>query len=90
MNQEYLYFVTQKIAGVKHYYSHWERLHPSSPVYGIVWNEHLCYGHSFTDEIEAKKMRSRILKYDNRVKVRVEPINKSLVKKSLESLEGMQ
>lgn len=71
----HVYMVTQTIDGETNYYSHWERLHPESKVYGVVWNKYLCYGFVFQNKRDAKKMRSRIIAFDPNGKYIVTPIS---------------
>lgn len=86
----HLYYVETLIDGQKHYYSHWERLHITSSVYGIVWNEYLAYGYAFTDKAKARQMRSKIIQYDRRTKCRVVPIRADLLEKSLKIVAGLK
>lgn len=62
------------VNGIKNYYSHWERLHAKSAVYGIVWQEHLAYAYIYTNHKSVKKMLGRIKEYDNKINALIEPI----------------
>lgn len=81
--------VTQRINGIKNYFSHWEPLHELSLVKGIVWNEYLCYGCIFKERTHARKMLSRIRQYDNRSKYRIEVILSSELEKSKKIVSEM-
>lgn len=60
------WLITQKINGEVNYFCNWERLHDSSPVFGIVWDTDINYAHIFTDKTQARAERGRMYKYDSR------------------------
>lgn len=68
------YVITQVINGIKNYYSHWERLHAESSVYGVIWQERLAYAYIFVSHQDVKKMARRIKDYDNRINILIEPV----------------
>lgn len=88
--RKHFYAVTQLIDGELNFYSHWERLHPESKVYGVVWNKYLCYGFMFVTKQAAKKMRSRIIQYDSNGKYKITPISAGRYERALKFVNGLQ
>lgn len=52
------YYVTQKIGGQQHYFSHWERLTSTSREIFPVWQEYIHFSNGFPSKTEARKMKS--------------------------------
>lgn len=88
--EKHYYAIVQVIDGKRHYYCRWEKLHPESKIWGIVWDWSLGWafrdGGLFESKQQAKKMRSRIAAFDRKVPCKIVSINNSLIKKELEKL----
>lgn len=79
--EKHYFLISQKIDGEDNYFCKWERLHPTSQVFGIIWDTDIDYARIFIRKIDAKKERSRMIHYDKRGKYIVVPMTEKTLRK---------
>lgn len=89
-NNDLMYWIVQTIDNEVHYYQYFERLHPTSQAWGIVWNEYACFGNRFLDRSAAKYFKGLIERFDPSIKCKVVSVNNSLIKKSKEIVVNLK